>query len=490
MDSAGIMRQIQAISQTEKGGIAMFEHCKPEELNVDSRGIIRFLDEMKEQKLHLHNLMILRHGKVICETSFAPWSKDKKHMLFSLTKSFTSTAMGFAVQDGLLSLDDKVIDFFPEMFTNPPCENMQKMKVKNVLTMNTGHSIEPRMQGENWERNFLHSYVDHEPGTHFIYNTTGTYMLSAIIQRATGKKTLDYLREKLFVPLGMSDDIWAEESPTGVMTGGHGLNVRIEDIAKLGQFLLQKGKWNGKQLLNEQWIKDAQTPWSDNSHWTGGPDWNSGYGYQFWMCSAKNVFRGDGACGQFCVVCPDQDMVIAINSGVQDMAAILRSIWDNVLPGVDQAGDGDSDALAERLKATDTPADWEDNGEEASAPAVEKDWVGKYRLNKDNALGLDMFEMAEDCAYFYDTTGRKSRIPLCLDTWQHILLKPEGNNEESYRSAAAVRAARVGGDLVIHLCYTNTPFEDILRISFSEHGLVIDNKKNVGRGSEIIGYKL
>ena len=471
----------------------MFEHCTPEELNVDSRGIIKFLDEMKEEQLHLHAMMILRHGKVIFETSFEPWSKDKKHMLFSLTKSFTSTAVGFAVQDGLLKLDDKLIDFFPELLTNPPCENMQKMTVKNVLTMNTGHSIEPGLHGENWERNFIHSYVEHEPGTHFIYNTTGTYMLSAVVQKVTGKKTVDYLKEKLFIPLEMSDDIWAEESPTGIVTGGHGLNVRVKDIAKLGQLYLQKGKWNGKQLLNEQWIQDAQTAWSDNSHWTGGPDWNSGYGYQFWMCSAKNVFRGDGAFGQYCVICPDQDMVIAMNSGVIDMAAILRSIWKNILPCVDQAGDGNSDALAERLKATVTPADWEESGETAAAPVPEKSWTGKYRLSKDNFLGLEMFEMADDCAYFYDVDGRKSLIPLCLDTWQHTSLKPAGDNEESYRSAAAVRAARVGDELVIHLCYTNTPFEDVLRVSFSEHGIVISCKKNIGRGSnqyEILGYKL
>ena len=116
----------------------MFEHCLPEELGVDSRGIIGFLDEMRDKGLHLHNVMMLRHGKVMIDESFAPWSRDKKHMLFSLTKSFTSTAVGFAAQDGLLSVDDRLIDFFPEYLSNPPCENMQKVTVKNLLTMNTG----------------------------------------------------------------------------------------------------------------------------------------------------------------------------------------------------------------------------------------------------------------------------------------------------------------------------------------------------------------
>ena len=239
----------------------MFEYCKPEEAGVDSRGIVRFLDEMKEKHLHMHNVMMLRHGKVIVDTSFEPWSRDRKHMLFSLSKSFTSTAVGFAAQDGLLKTDDRLIDFFPELLTNEPCENMRKMTVKHLLTMNTGHDVEPQHIEDNWERYFLRTYIAYEPGTHFLYNTYGTYMLAAIVQKVTGKKLVDYLREKLFDPLEMSKDIWTEESPTGIATGGYGLNVRVEDIAKLGQFYLQKGKWNGKQLLNEEWIRDAQTPW-------------------------------------------------------------------------------------------------------------------------------------------------------------------------------------------------------------------------------------
>ena len=230
----------------------MLENCRPEDVQVDSQGIIQFLDDMKTRKLHIHKLMILRHGKVLVKTAFDPWSTEDLHMLFSLSKSFTSTAVGFAVQEGLLSVSDRLIDFFPELLTNTPCENMQKLTVKHLLTMNTGHDAEPRYSGDNWESIFIRSYIVEEPGTHFLYNTSGTFMLSAIVQKVTGKKTLDYLKEKLFTPLGMSMDAWAEESPSGVFTGGVGLNVRIEDIAKLGQFYLQKGKWNGKQHRNRQ----------------------------------------------------------------------------------------------------------------------------------------------------------------------------------------------------------------------------------------------
>ena len=471
----------------------MFEQCRPEDAGVDSLGLIRFLDDMKAKHLHMHKMMVLRHGRVLMKTSFAPWSTDDLHMLFSLSKSFTSTAVGFAVQDGLLKTEDRLIDFFPELLPCEPCDNMRKVTVRHLLTMNTGHDEEPRLDGDSWERIFVRSYIAHEPGTHFVYNTAATYMLSAIVQKATGKNTLDYLKEKLFVPLGISPDAWSEESPAGVPTGGYGLNVRIDDIAKLGQFILQKGKWDGKQLLNEEWIQAAQTPWSDNSAWGGGPEWNSGYGYQFWMCSPKNVFRGDGAFGQYCVVCPDQDMVIAINSGVDDMGAVLRSLWENVLPAVDRAGEGGG-ALEKRLLETDTPADWEDRGETAADPVPEKEWIGSYRLAAGNLLDLKQLDLTDQGVRLTDTRGREMSFALCRERWIHAAMTPSLPGKDGYLDQAAVRAARVGDQLVIHLCYTVTPFEAVLRISFTEHGIVITGKRNVGFGNqepqEIIGFRL
>ena len=138
----------------------MFEHITPESAGVRGEGIVRFLDDMKAKRLHMHAMMILRHGKVIAEASFAPWSKDNLHMLFSLSKSFTSTAVGFAVQDGLLSVDDRLIDFFPDLLPAAPCENMGKMTIKNMLSMNTGHGEEPRHEGKNWEKTILRTYLE------------------------------------------------------------------------------------------------------------------------------------------------------------------------------------------------------------------------------------------------------------------------------------------------------------------------------------------
>ena len=471
----------------------MFQRVLPEEAGVRSEGIVRFLDEMKEKHLHMHAVMILRHGKVIAEASFAPWCQNRLHMLFSLSKSFTSTAVGFAVQDGLLRVTDKLTDFFPEHLPAAPCENMQKITVKHLLTMNTGHHTEPRREGECWEKTFLQTYIEHEPGTHFLYNTFATYMLSAIVQKVTGKKLLAYLREKLMDPLGMSPDIWFEESPTGVAAGGYGLNVRVEDIARLGQFYLQRGKWEGKQLLNEQWILDAQTAWSDNSSRGTDSDWGAGYGYQFWMCRPEHVYRGDGAFGQYCIILPDQDMVIAINSGVEDMGAVMQSIWDHILPCVGEPC-APTDYLAERLKDTVTPARWEDMGKEVTDPVPEKGWIGRYQMQENNPLCLREIVIGEKDLTFV-MNGGESKIPLCRDTWQPVALHPgEIYGPYRYFDSAAVRAARREDALVLHLCYVHTPFEDVLKFTFTPHGLRIDGRRNVGFGDSgnysLIGYRL
>ena len=460
----------------------MFAITSPESAGVRSEGILRFFDDMEEKRLHMHAVMILRHGRVIAEASYAPWSKDKLHMLFSLSKSFTSTAVGFAVQDGLLRVSDRLVDFFPEYLQAEPCENMRKMTIKHMLTMNTGHGEEPMRMGDCWEKTFLRTYVEFEPGTHFLYNTFATYMLAAVVQKVTGKKLLAYLREKLMDPLGMSEDIWFQESPTGVATGGYGLNVRIEDIAKLGQFYLQRGKWEGKQLLDEKWIADASTPWSDNrGHGGEDSDWGSGYGYQFWMCRPEHVFRGDGAFGQYCVVMPDQDMVIAITSGIGDMGAVLDSIWKNILPCVEDAPLPEADdVLARRLTCMKTKANWEETGEEKVCdPVPEESWLGTYRIEPEQ-FDADTLTLEEDCVKLIKG-DRTETYPLCRDEW---IYTDDGET--------AVRAAKTEEGLLLHLCYVTTPFESVMKLTFTAHGIEIEGRRNVGFGDghfRVIGYR-
>ncbi|HEV2691929.1 MAG TPA: serine hydrolase [Verrucomicrobiae bacterium] len=303
----------------------------PEAQGISSEAVLNFV-EAADKISTLHSFMIVRHGQVIAEAWWKPEAADKPHILNSLTKSFTSTAIGLAVADGKLNLDDNVLKFFPNDAPLHPSDNLKAMTVRDLLTMTGGHDTEPKeINGNPSVSQFLaHPFV-YKPGTHFQYNTMGTYTLSALITKVTGQTTLEYLKPRLFEPLGIENPDW-KMSSEGNSIGGHGLYLCTEDIAKFGQLYLQKGNWNGKQLIPEKWIAQAtrkQVPNDQESHANIGIDWRQGYGFQFWRCT-HDAFRGDGAGGQFCVVMPDQDVVVAITADTGNMQGELNAIWDNL----------------------------------------------------------------------------------------------------------------------------------------------------------------
>ena len=206
----------------------------------------------------MHSFMLVRHGHVVAEGWWAPYDAATRHELYSLSKSFTSTAAGLAIAEGKFGLDDPVLKFFPEDAPAEPSENLRAMQVRHLLSMATGHETEPQVFART-NRGPRHSWrtpVPHQPGTHFLYNTAATYMVSAIVQKQTGETVLDYLRPRLFDPLGIENPTWGT-SPQGITLGGYGLSVRTEDIARLGQLYLQKGMWNGQQLLPASWVEAA-----------------------------------------------------------------------------------------------------------------------------------------------------------------------------------------------------------------------------------------
>jgi hypothetical protein len=233
-----------------------------------------------------------------------------------------------------------VLSFFPEEAPAQPSANLQAMQVKHLLSMNTGHHDDTtgavfRGEGDDWARIFLSLPVEHEPGTWFVYNTGATYMLSAIITKLTGQSLFDYLTPRLFDPLGITQPVW-ETDPQGINIGGSGLHIRTEDFARLAQLYLQQGAWNGVHILSPGWVAEATAVHSDNSNTQTNPDWSVGYGYQFWRCR-HNAFRGDGAFGQFCLVLPEQDAVLAMTAGLQDMQAVLDKVWEHLLPAFEPA---------------------------------------------------------------------------------------------------------------------------------------------------------
>src|SRR5215831_16587670 len=324
----------------------------PEKQGISSAAILDFVEAADKQVNSIHSFMLVRHGQVVAEGWWAPYGREIPHMLFSLSKSFTSTAVGLAIAEGKLSLDDEVLKFFPADAPVEPSANLKAMRLRDLLIMSSGqHSNDVArftfQTNAILTKEFLALPVEHKPGTFFFYNTPGTYMQSAIVQKVTGQTVLDYLRPRLFDPLGIANPTWGT-SPQGITLGGYGLSVRTEDIAKFGQLYLQKGKWDGKQLIPATWVEAATSRQTSNGS-SPRSDWDQGYGYQFWR-SRHGAYRGDGAHGQYCIVLPEQDAVIAITSGVKNMQAVLNLIWDKLAPALKASALSADEKARKKLK--------------------------------------------------------------------------------------------------------------------------------------------
>jgi len=252
-----IFLNLLLISCTEKQVDKSLPRSTPEAEGVSSKAIITFLDSAATNtRTEFHSFMLLRHGKVIAEGWWDPYRPDLKHTMYSASKSFTSTAVGFAVKEKKLSIEDKIISFFPDKLPDSISPFLEQLKVKHLLMMSTGQRREPPTTTQDWVKSYLETPVDIEPGTRYRYSSLATFMLSAIVQKVSGQKVIDYLTPRLFEPLGIEGIDW-ETAPGGINTGGWGLRVKTEDMAKLGQLYLNKGKWNGKQLLPEKWVEEA-----------------------------------------------------------------------------------------------------------------------------------------------------------------------------------------------------------------------------------------
>lgn len=329
----------------------------PESEGVASSAIEALIDALGA-KHEMHSIVIARRGKVIAEGWWAPYAPELRHTMYSMSKSFTSTAVGFAVAEGKLTVEDKVTSFFPDALPAKISENLAALRVKHLLTMSVGSEKEPTfpmVQQEDWVRFFLAHDISHEPGSVFMYNSAATYMCSAIVQKLTGQKIVDYLAPRLFEPLGIDDPRW-EICPRGICTGGWGLSVPTEALAKFGTLFLQRGKWNGKQLLPAAWVDEAtafhiqQPPVAKPSRPKELNDWQQGYGYQFWRCQ-HGGFRGDGAFGQFTIVLPEQETVIAMTSETGAMQGQLDLVWEHLFPALKSQPLAEDKAASDKLRA-------------------------------------------------------------------------------------------------------------------------------------------
>ncbi|MFV0397381.1 MAG: serine hydrolase domain-containing protein [Bacteroidales bacterium] len=310
----------------------------PEREGISSEGLLRFVNAAEEQTTEFHSFMLLRHGKVVAEGWWHPYKPEINHHMYSVSKTFTSAAIGFAVQEGLLRLEDKVISFLPYQLPDTISSNLSALTIRNLLTMSAGQIPPPTFQitDQNWVKLFLSTPIDTLPGSRLTYSSYTTYMLSAILHKVTGNSVFEYLTPRLFIPLGITDIQW-ETDPDGINCGGWGLRIKTADLAKLGQLYIQKGKWNGKQLLAEAWVNDSTSPQiyqqPDRSpEELRGNEGAQGYGYQLWICS-HNSYRIDGAFAQICLVIPEKDVVFAMTARMSK-GDFWKPIWNELYPSL------------------------------------------------------------------------------------------------------------------------------------------------------------
>ena len=399
----------------------------PEKEGVHSEGILQFLDaaeSVSSKGIQFHSMMLLRHGKVVAEGWWSPYRSDLKHTMYSVSKSYTATAIGFAVAEGRMTVNDPVISFFPDLLPDTISPHLAAMKVKDLLSMSGGYEKEPNqiVTGDDWVKNFLAAPVPLEPGTHFLYNSMGTYVLSAIVTKVTGQTALEYLQPRLFDPLGIHGLDW-ETSPAGINTGGWGLRQRTEDMAKFGQLFLQRGKWGGKQILPMGWVEEAssrkiwQNPDATQAQ-KDSSDWLQGYCYQMWR-GRHDSYRGDGAMGQFIIILPEKDAVIITTAEVNDMQKEFNLIWkylynaisgQNVLPESKACV-----ALADRLAQL---------GYEPLSgivnPAMEQKLSGRTLKFAENGIGYESMRLvfAKDHSFVqFQQEEQNYRIRIGNGTW-------------------------------------------------------------------------
>lgn len=455
----------------------------PEAQGVSPSGILAFVEAADKEINSLHSLMVVRHGSVVAEGWWAPYDAATPHVLFSLSKSFTSTAVGLAVAEGKLSVDDELLKLFPDDAPPDPSANLKSMRIRDLLRMSAGHQTEVKLTQDMetpWTKAFLAHPVPFKPGTHFLYNTPATYMLSAAVQKATGKSVFDFLQPRLFEPLGIEGAKW-DTSPQGISLGGYGLSVRTEDIAKFGQLYLQKGKWNGQQLIPESWVNQATARQTSNGS-NPKSDWEQGYGYQFWR-ARHHAYRGDGAFGQYCLVIPEHDAVIAITSGLKDMQAVLNLVWDHILPALKSsslAPDDDARTKLEHKLARLSIRTPEGSKTPGSAVALGKTY--RFATNEDKLESLTLEKGTEGEAAGLTLRyvgGKDQRIPCPVGSWTKAKFTPAKGPEQAVATAAAWTA---DDTLTVRVVFRETPFRVTQTLKFAADRVTFGSESNVSFG--------
>ena len=465
----------------------------PEQQGISSADLLAFIEAADKDIDTMNSFMLVRHGQVVAEGWWTPYDRETPHILFSLSKSFTSTAVGLAISEGKLSLDDQVLKFFPDEVPTEPSNNLKAMRVRDLLRMNTGNQTEAPIRvadpksTDSWTKTFLAHPVPFKPGTHFLYNSPATFMLSAIVQKVTGTTTLDYLRSRLFDPLGFKDPQWIS-NPQGIIVGAYGLSARTEEIANFGELYLRKGMWNGKQLISASWVEQATSMQTSNGS-APTSDWDQGYGYQFWR-SRHNSFRGDGAFGQYCMVIPELDAVVAITSGVRDMQKVMNLVWDKLLPTMKAKRLPENAAGRKQLESrlaglsVKFPSG---NVSSATAATVSGKWFELAENDRGvKSVSFD-FKGASPMLRIRTTSGETS-MPIGVSAWARSRGTFANGLERALSVPSNPLVAASGAwsnenTYTVKIVLYETPFYSTVNFQFDGDRLVVDSEHNVAFGT-------
>ena len=503
-ESSFSQSSISSVSNLSKEALP---RSTPEAEGVSSDSILNFLEAAGKSKHEFHSFMFLRHGKVIAEGWWNPYRPDLKHTMYSVSKSFSATAIGFAVSENLLTVNDKVISFFPEYLPDSISQYLSELRIKDLLSMSVGHETDATRpvinRDSNWVKSFLAVPIVHKPGTKFLYNSLGSHMLSAIVQKVTGKKMIDYLQPRLFEPLGIEGMDW-ERDPQGITTGGWGLRIKTEDMAKFGQLFLQKGMWNGKQVIPAVWIEEASTPkiiqhpeLSQSKR--DSSDWEQGYCFQMWRCR-NNAYRGDGAFGQFIIVMPNQDAVIAITSETPDMQDEINLVWKYLLPAIrnDKLNDNTIklSTLKQKLTSLALPMP-----QTISASSIEKNISGKtftIAPNDKNIKTISFLFKDNMCHLILNTDTTVYQIAFGYGRWQSGVTTRRGPYllPDAKANLTGLPPFKVEGSynwkddrtLELVLRYIESPHSETLTCHFENNNITFEmqNRLDVGRKKTIL----
>ncbi len=447
----------------------------PEAVGIPSLTLTETLKELKKL-ISLNSIMVLRHGHVCAEGWWTPYSPDIPHMLFSLSKSFTSSAIGILQGERGLDLQTPLYTFFPEAEKSITDPKMRAVTLRHLLTMSSGHdrcamSFMEHAPDGDYVKSFLSSNLTYLPGERFVYNSGATYMLAAVVRKLTGENVREYLIPRLFDPLGITPGIW-ECCPHGTNLGGWGFYLKTEDIAKFGQLLLDGGRWNGEQLIPADYLQAATAKQIDNSM-NDKPDWKLGYGYQFWR--NRYGFRADGACGQYALVLPEYDMTIAVTAGLENMQNVMTVFWEHLLPGIRK----ETDTLPENPEALQL---LKAELASLSIPLAQGDTArrGESACWKcgENDAGIRSISITfgkDDCTLLFFTGKGEEKIHAGFGFNCDNLIQFRDSLPRRAAASAAWTAEKI---LEIHVCNYETPFCDVYRVDFESEKVTRSSNTN------------